>query len=254
VTRRPPSPPWVERERRRILGRLRLLGAPAGNDVLRSYLGSPAPVLGVRASDLRSLVREAAGRLRERSPADRRGLVRRLWRGTWFEERVVAIELLGTRSLLDDRVAWGLGTLWVGAATGWALSDSLAAGPIAAGVAARPQRFEELLRWTRSPNPWRRRASTYALKGWFRSGELDRPFELLERLLDDPERWVQRAVGTWLRECWKRDRRRTERFLRRELPRLAPIAITVATERAPKRFREELRRKRAHRSFAPRGL
>jgi 3-methyladenine DNA glycosylase AlkD len=165
----------------------------------------------------------------------------------------VAIELLGSELLADDEGAWRLESRWVDSATGWALSDSLAAGPIADQVAAHPVRFRELLRWTRSENLWRRRASTYALRAWVRSGELDRPFTLLKRLLDDPEGWVQRAVGTWLRECWKKDESRTERFLRREVPRLAPVTLTVATERAPRKLREELRRRARRGSERSRG-
>src|SRR5436309_8155725 len=53
---------------------------------------------------------------------------------------------------------------------------------------------------------------------------------------------VQRAVGTWLRESWKKDRERTAAFLRAHARGLPPVTITVATERAPKAFREKLRR------------
>jgi 3-methyladenine DNA glycosylase AlkD len=226
---------------------------PSGIESLRSYLGSPVPVLGVSAPELRRVVAAAARRLVARSPAERRALVRSLWEGSFFEEKMVAIELLGRPPLVKDALAWCLGERWVDAATGWALSDSLASGPIATLVAGRPERFGELLGWTASRNLWRRRASTYALRAWVRAGELDRPFELLARLLDDPERWVQRAVGTWLRECWKEDRARTERFLRREVRRLAPVTITVATERAPQGFREELRRASGRRPDGRRG-
>ena len=200
-----------------------------------------------------------SGRFGGRSPhsgavtQEARALVRSLWEGASFEEKEVAIELLGRPPLIDHEVGWRLGVRWVDAATGWALSDSLASGPIATEVAAHPERFAELLRWTSSKNFWRRRASAYALRAWVLAGELDRPFALLSRLLEDPERWVQRAVGTWLRECWKKDRARTERFLRREVRRLAPVTITVATERAPKSFREELRRSKGRRRVERRG-
>jgi 3-methyladenine DNA glycosylase AlkD len=110
-------------------------------------------------------------------------------------------------------------------------------------VYSEPKRFAEILRWTRAKNFWRRRASTYALNEFIRAGELEKPFTLLERLLYDEEFWVQRAVGTWLRECWKEDRRRTEAFLRKHVKGLPPVTITVSTERASKAFREELRRK-----------
>ncbi|MGA7649142.1 MAG: DNA alkylation repair protein [Thermoplasmata archaeon] len=247
------SPSWVEGERRRVLRELRARTGPSGIALLREYLGSPVPVLGVSVPDLRGVAHAVALRLEARSRTEARALARALWEGASFEEKEVAIELLGRPPLVDDELAWRLGVRWVDAATGWALSDSLASGPLATQVAAHPERFAELLRWTRSENLWRRRASTYALRAWVRSGELDRPFELLARLRDDPERWVQRAVGTWLRECWKQDRARTERFLRREVRHLAPVTVTVATERAPKRFREELRRASRRRPVGRRG-
>ena len=253
VTGRRGRPPWVEAERRRILEELQAESGASGIESLRSYLGSPVPVLGVSVPDLRRVVASAARRLETRSRAEARALAQSLWAGPTFEEKEVAIALLGRPPLVDDELAWRLGARWVDTATGWALSDSLASGPLATKAAARPERFEELLRWTRSDNLWRRRASTYALRVWVRAGELDRPFALLNRLRSDPERWVQRAVGTWLRECWKKDRARTERFLRREVLHLAPVTITVATERASKSFREELRRASRRRPVGRRG-
>lgn len=231
---------------------LRAGSVPTGGDGLRHYLGSPLPVLGVSVPRLRSVVRDTALRIRHDPPSRSRALARSLWRGPTYEERLVAIELMDRRPLVEDAPTWRLIAAWVDDATGWALSDSLAAGPVASHLSAHPERFRELLRWTRSANLWRRRASAYALRAWVRAGELDRPFRLLERLLDDPDRWVQRAVGTWLRECWKKDPARTERFLRREVARLAPVTITVATERATGRFREELRRsaRRRHRALS----
>jgi len=139
----------------------------------------------------------------------------------------------------------------VDAATGWALSDALGSGPVAGMVYAKPSRFRDLLRWTRATNIWRRRASTYALHRFVRAGELDKPFQLLEKLLYDQEFWLQRAAGTWLRECWTKDRRRTEAFLRHHAVGLPPVTITVATERASKAFRLELRQKA--RAAAPAG-
>ncbi len=112
-------------------------------------------------------------------------------------------------------------------------------------VADDPRRFSQLLRWTRSRNMWRRHAAAYALHDLVLGGDLDRPLSLLERLVRDPEFWVQRAVGTWLRECWKRDPVRTDRVLRRHVRVLAPVTITVATERAPKSYRRKLRAARS---------
>ena len=124
------------------------------------------------------------------------------------------------------------------------MCDSIGGGPIARMVRGDPAKFREVLRWTKSANPWRRRVSLYAMHDLVLAKELDKPFLLIERLLSDQEFWVQRAVGTWLRECWKRDEPRTGAFLRKHVRGLPKVVITVATERAPRTLREELRRKR----------
>jgi 3-methyladenine DNA glycosylase AlkD len=181
---------------------------------------------------------------RDMSVREVNGLAAAMWKGPTTEEKSLAIGLLARRRKILDDASWRLADSWVEEAIGWGLSDSLAAGPIAAMVYDRPARFNAVLRWTKAKDIWRRRASTYSMHDLVLAKELDRPFRLLQRLLYDEEFWVQRAVGTWLRECWKRDTPRTEAFLRKHMKGLPKVVITVATERAPKAFREELRRKR----------
>jgi len=232
---------WTERER--IAGELRGLGRPGGDPKLQAYLGSPYPVLGLSSARFK----EVHGRFRQAHPGlsakDVNLLAAALWSGPTCEEKMFAIGLLSRNAKVLDERSWALADRWVDEAIGWALSDGLASGPISAMAHANPKRFADLLRWTKAEHFWRRRASTYALNEWVHAGELDKPFRLLERLLYDEEFWVQRAVGTWLRECWKQDARRTAAFLRKHVRGLPPVTITVATERAPKAFREELRKK-----------
>lgn len=233
----------VTRERARIAASLRSAAKPGTWDKLQAYLGSPVPVLGLTTPQMRQAHKDFAKDHPDLSAAEVNGLAGALWESPTWEEKIFAIGLLDRHHDVLDDASWALADSWVDAATGWALSDGLAAGPVSFMARSKPGRFAELLRWTKAENYWRRRASTYAMNAFIRNGELDKPFRLLERLLYDPEFWVQRAVGTWLRECWKVDRRRTEAFLRAHVKGLPPVTITVATERAPKAFREELRRK-----------
>jgi 3-methyladenine DNA glycosylase AlkD len=211
---------------------------------LQAYVGSPVPVLGLSVPTMRAILAAFAKDHRTLAATDVNALAAALWAGPVFEEKSLGILLLSRYEKILDDDSWTLTERWVDEATGWGLSDGLASGPIAGMVYAKPSRFRDILRWTRAKNIWRRRASTYALHRFVRAGELDKPFRLLEKLLYDEEFWVQRAVGTWLRECWKKYRRRTEAFLRKRARGLPRIVISVATERAPKAFRDELRRKR----------
>ncbi len=233
----------ARRVREELIARIRAHERPHPDEKLRAYVGSPVPVLGLSAGQIRWIASEFKKAWKQIPIGELNELASRLWSGSTFEEKVLAIVLLDRYAKRLDKASWRIADRWVDEATGWALSDGLASGPIAKMLHAEPGRFRDVLRWTKARSFWRRRVATYALHDFILAGELDRPLRLLERLLDDDEFWVQRAVGTWLRESWKQDRARTERFLRGHVARLRPVTITVATERAPKAFREELRRK-----------
>lgn len=235
----------VASAREAIVAEVRRLGTPGGNPKLQAYAGSPYPVLGLSTPQLRGILRAFAAAHRDLTADEVNALAVELWAGPTLEEKALAIMVLNRYSRGLDHRSWRIVDGWVDEATGWALCDSLGSGPVSAMVYRSSSRFREIMRWTRAESIWRRRSSAYALRELVRAGALDRPFVLLTRLLYDPEFWVQRAVGTWLRECWKENRVRTEAFLRRHVAGLLPVVITVATERAPKSFREELRRRRA---------
>ncbi|HYK92680.1 MAG TPA: DNA alkylation repair protein [Thermoplasmata archaeon] len=248
--RLPPDPLRAARSLRRALGAC----APSpAHPNLQSYLGSPLPALGVRAEGIAALARRVAHELDAWSKLRSRQLLRELWGGTTFEERALAIAILDRRARAVGSAEWRLMDSWVDSATGWALSDALASGPIAHLVQSDPRKWNETLAWSRSRNPWRRRAALYAQARRVRSGDLAGPFRLIDALRSDPDSWVQRAVGTWLRECWKQDRRRTERYLWHRARTLPPIVITVSTERASLGFRRRLRA-RARRAYTGVGV
>ncbi len=209
----------------------------------QSYLGSPVPVLGVPVPKLRAIVAGFQKTHRDIDAGDLNRLASRLWDGSTFEEKATAISLLDAYPKTLNDASWHALDTWVDEATGWGLCDWLALGPIATIVHREPRRFREILRWTRSGNPWRRRIAVYATRDFVFAGELERPMQVFERLLYDDEFWVQRAVGTWLRESWKKDRRRIEALLRDHALGLPAVTITVATERASRAFRAELREK-----------
>ncbi|MCI4352664.1 MAG: DNA alkylation repair protein [Thermoplasmata archaeon] len=231
----------LARERRLFVRALRAAGHPEKHFDLQHYVGSPLPALGVYTRDMQTIGRAFHRRHPQLPAKDLHPLCQALWTGTTFEERILACELLVIYSARWTEGTWHLATSWVDGAEGWGLCDTLGAGVIGRLLEQRPSRFREVRAWTRSSNQWRRRASLYAMNRWVRSGQLDRPFEILLRLHRDPAFWVRRAVGTWLRECWKKDRCRTEQFLLAHARELSAITITVATERAPRDVRNRLR-------------
>jgi len=233
----------VEKTRKAFVSQLESAAPARPSPKAQSYLGSPVPVLGVRVPRLRAMVSAFRKGHRDLEVGDLNRLASSLWEGSTFEEKALAISLLDAYSSILNEASWEILNRWAGEATGWGLCDWLGLGPIAKVVHSQPGWLRDILRWTKSENPWRRRIAVYAMRDFVFAGELDPPFQVFERLLYDDEFWVQRAVGTWLRESWKKDRRRTEAFLRDHATGLPPVTITVATERAPKAFRQELRGK-----------
>lgn len=230
----------MESMRRDLVRQLKASRRPGKLDS-QAYLGSPVPVLGVPVPKLRAIVSAFKKAHHNLDIETLNRVAAALWSGPTFEEKALAISLLDAYVKILDDDSWKLLDRWAGEAMGWGICDWLGLGPIAKIAYRQPNRFREILPWTKSKNLWRRRIAAYAMRDFVFAGDLDQPFRLLERLVYDEEFWVQRAVGTWLRECWKKDRRRTEAFLRKHVRGMPKVVITVATERAPKAFREELR-------------
>lgn len=234
----------LETIRHSLVDEIRSKGRPGGNEKLQAYLGVNCKVLGLSTPQLRDIVVRFVRSHKDMTSQELNLLAGAVWAGPSVEEKWSAISLLNRFSGLRDDESWRMVDEWVDQSVGWGLCDSLGSGPISGMVHDRPERFSELVKWAGRENFWRRRTALYALHDFVFAGELDRPFVLLEKLLYDEEFWVQRAVGTWLRECWKKDRQRTERFLLEHVKGMPKVVITVATERAPKSFRAKLRQMR----------
>ena len=234
----------VGAERRALVSSIPGYRKTDGNESARRYLGSPYPVIGLSVPTMHAILAGFRKAHRNITAKELNALAAAVRKGPTFEEKALAVSLLQAHAKILDDASWGLLDRWVDDSVGWGMCDQIGGGPIARMVHDDPAKFREVLRWTTATNPWRRRVALYALHDFVLAKELDKPFQLIERLLYDDEFWVQRAVGTWLRECWKRDRQRTERFLRQHVRGLPKVVITVATERAPASFRDALRRKR----------
>jgi 3-methyladenine DNA glycosylase AlkD len=227
-----------------ISSKICILGGPEGNSTLQSYLGSPYKVLGLSVPRLRGITKDFAKQYRKTLQSNELNkLTNRLWLGVTFEEKTAGIMLLDEFPKLMDEETWNMVDSWIEEAVGWAVCDALGSGPISTMTFLDGSRKygTQVLGWTDSRNFWRRRIAAYSLRRFVSAGDLDWPFLLLRKILYDKEFWVQRAVGTWLRECWKKDRARTEQFLVKNAHGLSRTVITVATERAPMAFRAGLR-------------
>jgi 3-methyladenine DNA glycosylase AlkD len=93
----------------------------------------------------------------------------------------------------------------------WDMVDRAAPSVVGGYLADKPRAV--LDRLARSKNPWERRTAIVSTYHFIRHGDVGDTFRIAELLVNDDHDLVQKAVGSWVREAGKRDRKRLLRFL-----------------------------------------
>ena len=178
---------------------------PARAPAEKAYLKSDLEFLGVGLPAMRQIVRavkrQDRGLDRERLIA----LVTILWKTPVFERRMVAVLLLEAFEPLLQPVDIALLERLIRQSKTWAFVDELAiviTGPL---VARYPQLLPVLDRWAREDDFWLRRSAMLALLRPLRHGEGDfrRFARYADRMLEDREFFIRKAIGWVLRETGK---------------------------------------------------
>jgi 3-methyladenine DNA glycosylase AlkD len=140
-------------------------------------------------------------------------LSRRLWREPVWDLKIVAGRILARKSVAPDERLWKFVTERMADLDGWAVADNLAAVGSRC-LLAEPSRLDVVETWVESPHLWTRRAALVFTLPWTKAGrDPERMLGWAVRLSGDPEWFIQKAIGWWLRELSKRDPARVRRFL-----------------------------------------
>lgn len=198
----------------------------AWHKVPRPYLGVGVPVLNALASRWR----------RDLAPGERVALAEGLWETNVHEARIAAAILLTEARIADDLAVWRLIAGWVPELDGWAIADH-AASAGQRRLLADSSRLDEVETWIARDHLWSRRAALVMTLPWARvadpspaqSDERERILGWVARLSGDRARFVQKAVGWWLRDLSRRSPDRVRAFLERHGERLRAVARTEAT-------------------------
>lgn len=110
----------------------------------------------------------------------------------------------------------------------WDLVD-VSAAPIV-GAYAWIHTSEPLFRLAGSNCIWDRRIALVATHYFIKKGEFRNTFDLVEKLINDKEDLIHKAMGWMLREIGKQDREAQERFLCRNLKMLPRTTLRYAIE------------------------
>ncbi|NNE68858.1 MAG: DNA alkylation repair protein [Rhodothermales bacterium] len=111
----------------------------------------------------------------------------------------------------------------------WDLVDRAAPYVVGGYLADRPRDVLDGL--ARSASPWERRTAIVATYYFIRMDEVEDTFRIAEALVHDDHRFVQTAVGSWVREAGKRDLDRLLRFLDDFAGSMPRTMLRYATEK-----------------------
>lgn len=196
---------------------LRALGDPARAAAAAAYHATARPCLGVPVPQITELTRSWRAGM---DIADRVALAAALWDADFHESRIAAAKLFVQARIRPDAAVWAEIRRWVPMLDGWALTDH-AAEAGSRRLAADPARLDDLEAWARDPSPWVRRAAFMFTLPWARQRH-PRPDDRdrSERVLGwaaaaarDRDRFVQKAIATWLRTLARHDAARARDFL-----------------------------------------
>ena len=178
---------------------------PARAPLEKAYLKSDLDFLGVGLPAMRQIVdivkREHGGLDRSRLVS----LVGILWKQPVFERRMMAVLLLEAFQPLLGRADMALLERLVRQSKSWALVDELAIAIIGPLVERAPELLRVLDRWATDGDFWVRRSAMLALLRPLRRGRGDflRFARYADRLLEDREFFIRKAIGWVLRETGK---------------------------------------------------
>ncbi len=209
----------------------------------RAYLKSTLRHLGVSVPVIRKQTLQVLNEHPELSRADILSLVVELWTVPLHETRMAAVEVLRARSHLLQIDDVPLLERLLREAKTWALVDTLATHIVGDLRERYPDAMETTLEaWSQDPDMWLRRASMLAYLVTLRSGSGDFAAfaRKADRMLDEPEFFIRKAIGWVLRETARRQPEVVVAWLEPRLNRASPLTVREAVKHLPEADRVRL--------------
>jgi 3-methyladenine DNA glycosylase AlkD len=175
-----------------------------------------------------------------------------IWDAVWRRARYYEVKSLALyygaarRKPGELEQLWPVARAWIEAVDCWDSSDELSSiyARILEVESLTDEAYEVLASWNRSTNPWKRRQSIVSLLYYSRSRRSVLPsakiLPLIETLLADEDRFVQKAIGWSLREVLTPYPNDTIAFIRSHVRDLSPTAFSEAKRKLPLELRSEI--------------
>ena len=222
-------------------------GSPARAAGAKAYLKSELSFLGVDAAGLRSTAREIVDGHPDLDHDRLVALVRALWQEPVFELKALGVALLERRpDLLAAHDLRFIEELLRRSGT-WALVDWICTKVAAPIVARTPAAARVLTRWSRDGDFWVRRAALLAQLPGLRGGRGDFTLfaRLAERMLDEREFFIRKAIGWVLRDVSKKRPELAFAFLAEHIDGVSGLTLREGSKYLSGEQRQELARLRS---------
>ncbi len=118
----------------------------------------------------------------------------------------------------------------------WDLVDRSAPHVVGGYLYDKPRKI--LYKLAKSKNVWERRTAIVATYYFIRLGEVDETFKIAKLLVKDEHDLIQKAVGSWIREAGKRDKKQLIQFLNDHALKMPRVMLRYAIEKLDKKTRE----------------
>lgn len=141
-------------------------------------------------------------------------LARDLWETNLFDPMVCAAKIISFPRLQPSKELWKTIRYFLKQVDGWALEDHLAHAAWKC-ILADELLLEELEEWTKHPSFWMRRAALVYTLPFAKPGHSpERMLEWASYYASDPEWFIQKAIGWWLRVLGEHNPDRVAIFLK----------------------------------------
>ena len=125
----------------------------------------------------------------------------------------------------------------------WAHTDVLSGKALSHFITNKIVEIESLKKWNDSESKWKRRSVPVILIDVLKMDlPLKKLFQIIEPLMLDSDKFVQKGLGWFLREAWKIHPGETEEFLLKWKEECGRTIIQYATEKLEKENRSRFRR------------
>lgn len=114
----------------------------------------------------------------------------------------------------------------------WGLVDR--AAPYVVGGYLHEKDKKELYNLAKSNNPMERRTAIVSTYYFIRKNEIADTFKIAEILINDTDKYVQKAVGSWIREAGKRNEETLKNFLDKHATEMPRTTLRYALEKFDK--------------------